>query len=78
VITHPKLGEAKYGKATDEMIAAVFDGAWATRPAVALAPTPKPASSVSSLASVPPVNLQRAADSNDSTPKTSTADEMEG
>jgi hypothetical protein len=78
VLTHPKLGEAKYGKATDEMIAAVFDGAWATRPAVALAPTPKPASSVSSLASVPPVNLQRAADSNDSTPKTSTADEMEG
>lgn len=78
VLTHPKLGEAKYGKATDEMIAAVFDGAWATRPAVALVPAPKSTSSVSSLAGVPQVQLQRAADSNDSAPKTSTADEMDG
>lgn len=83
VLTHPKLGEAKYGKASDDVIAAAFDGIWAARPAVAIAPALKPtptndaAGRTSTLAGVPTVSTQRVNDSAEA-PKLSTADEMDG
>jgi hypothetical protein len=84
VLTHPKLGEAKYGKASDDVIAAAFDGVWAARPAAALvqpAPAPRPtadAGRTSTLSGVPQVQIQHAADSNGAPAKVSIVDEMDG
>jgi hypothetical protein len=86
VLTHPKLGEVKYGKANDDVIAAAFDGVWAARPAVALVPDPKVVKStndadrVSSLAGLPLVTTaaQRVNDAAEQPVKVSTAEEMDG
>jgi predicted transglutaminase-like cysteine proteinase len=84
VITHPKLGEAKYGKASDERIADAFDGVWASRPTVALVPDPKATKKTSdegrtsTLSGVPTVTTQRTADSKETPVTVNTVDEMDG
>lgn len=83
VLTHPKLGEVKYGKASDDVISAAFDGVWASRPAAVLVPDPKAkqtsdAGGTSTLSGVPQVQIQRATDSKDTAPQMSAVDEMDG